>query len=74
MEDLNNILIGDKVKFWRKDRGLTQDSLAKNSSVPYTTIAKIESGVIKNPSIQTVVKIAQGLNILIDDLIRTKEK
>ncbi len=49
---------------------MTQDDLAKTANIPYTTIAKIESDVIKNPSLQTITKIAEGLGIAIDDLIK----
>lgn len=48
----------------------TQDALAKTANIPYTTIAKIESDVIKNPSLQTITKIAEGLGMTIDDLVK----
>jgi transcriptional regulator with XRE-family HTH domain len=49
---------------------LTQDELARKSDLPYTTLTKIESSVITKPSIQTVVKIATGLGITIDNLMK----
>ena len=64
------ITIGEKIKAWRKKKNLTQDALAKRANMPYTTLAKIESDVIKGPSIHTVKKIADGLGISIDDLIK----
>jgi len=71
MEEKKNKTIGDKIKAWRKKRNLTQDALAKKADIPYTTIAKIESDVIQNPSLQTITKIAEGLEITIDDLIKS---
>jgi len=62
--------IGQKVKAWRKKREVTQDALAKKADIRYTTLAKIESDVIQNPSLQTITKIADGLGITIDDLIK----
>ncbi|NQT29707.1 MAG: helix-turn-helix transcriptional regulator [Candidatus Saganbacteria bacterium] len=62
--------IGDKVKKERVNQGLTQDALARKSELPYTTLTKIESNVIKKPTIQTVAKIANGLGIKIDELIK----
>ncbi len=62
--------IGKKIKAWRKVKGLTQDALAKKADIPYTTLAKLESGAIKNPSIQTIIKIALGLEITLDQLIK----
>lgn len=66
----NNETIGDKIKQLRNKQGLTQDELARKSDLPYTTLTKIESNVITKPTIQTVMKIAKGLNITIDDLIK----
>lgn len=70
MEEMKSKTIGDKIKSWRKKKDLTQDALAKTANIPYTTIAKIESDVIQNPSLQTITKIAEGLGITIDDLVK----
>ena len=66
----NKITIGEKVKARRSKLGITQDALARKSDVPYTTLTKLESNVITKPTIQTVEKIAKGLGITIDKLIR----
>ncbi|MCA9371974.1 helix-turn-helix transcriptional regulator [Candidatus Woesebacteria bacterium] len=66
----NNETIGDKIKLLRNKQGLTQDELARKSDLPYATLTKIESNVITKPTIQTVMKIASGLNITIDRLIK----
>ena len=66
----NNETIGDKIKLLRNKQGLTQDELARKSDLPYTTLTKIETNVITKPSIQTVTKIAKGLDISIDELIK----
>jgi len=62
--------IGQKIKEWRKAQEITQDALAKKADIPYTTLAKIESNVIQNPSLQTITKIAEGLGISLDDLVK----
>lgn len=62
--------IGDKIQKNRLQRELTQDKLAKKADIPYTTLTKIESNVITKPSIQTVAKIAKGLEITIDNLLK----
>ena len=66
----NNETIGDKIKQLRNKLGLTQDELARKSDLPYTTLTKIESNVITKPSIQTVMKIASGLGVTIDNLMK----
>jgi hypothetical protein len=35
-----------------------------------TTLAKIESDVIENPSLQTITKIAEGLGVSLDELVK----
>jgi transcriptional regulator with XRE-family HTH domain len=66
----NNETIGDKIKLLRNKQRLKQDELARKSDLPYATLTKIESSVITKPSIQTVVKIATGLGITIDNLMK----
>jgi len=66
----NNETIGDKIKQLRNKQGLTQDELARKSDLPYTTLTKIESNVITKPTIQTVMKIAKGLGIGLDELMK----
>jgi len=62
--------IGSKIKAWRAKKDMTQDELAKKASIPYPTLAKIESGAVQNPSIDTVMKIAAGLGVTLDELIK----
>ena len=66
----NNETIGNKIKQLRIKQGLTQDELARKSDLPYTTLTKIETNVITKPSIQTVMKIAKGLGVSVDDLMK----
>ena len=66
----HNETIKDKIKQLKNKQGLTQDELARKSDLPYTTLTKIETNVITKPSIQTVMKIAKGLGLGIDDLIK----
>lgn len=62
--------IGSKIKVWRAKKDMTQDELAKKADIPYPTLAKIESGAVQNPSIETVVKISNGLGVTLDALIK----
>lgn len=70
MESKNKKEIGDKIQALRKKKELTQEELAKKANLPYQTLTKIESNVITKPSIQTVTKIAKGLGVSIDELIK----
>jgi transcriptional regulator with XRE-family HTH domain len=62
--------IGQKIRKLRLAKDFTQDALARKADIPYTTLVKIESDAVKNPSIDTVTKIAAGLEISIDYLIK----
>ena len=61
--------LGSKIQKLRKDRGLSQDELARKADIPYTTLTKIEIGIIKKPSVFAVAKIAHALDITLDDLV-----
>ena len=62
--------IADNIKKYRQKLGVSQDRLSKMADVTYNTIIKIESGGSKNPTIDTLSKIAKGLNVSVDDLIK----
>ncbi|MBZ1345353.1 MAG: helix-turn-helix domain-containing protein [Candidatus Nealsonbacteria bacterium] len=70
MENNQENKLGKKIKSFRLKLELSQDEFARKADIPYTTLTKIETGVIKKPSIQTVMKIASGLGISIDDLMK----
>ena len=53
----------------RKQKGWSQEKLAVESGISYNTIIKIERGGIKNPKIETVIKLARALNVSIDKLV-----
>lgn len=62
-------MIGDNIRKFRKKKGLSQDNLARLANIPYTTLTKIESNVVKQPSVQNVAKIAKALGVNIEKLI-----
>lgn len=69
MESKQTNKLGIKIKTLRQKAGLSQDELARKSDVAYTTLTKIETGVIKSPSVFVVEKIAKALNVSIEDLL-----
>lgn len=62
--------LGQKIKKLRLKLGLSQDDFARKADVPYTTLTKIETGVIKKHSVFAVSKIAKALNVDIEELIK----
>ncbi len=63
-------IISENIKKYRKKLGISQDRLSKMADVTYNTIIKIESGANKNPTIDTLSKIAKALGVGVDDLIQ----
>ena len=62
--------IGGNIKKRRTKLGLSQEDFAQKSGVKYTTLTKIESGVIKTPSVLMVEKIAKALDVSIEELLK----
>jgi len=62
--------IGENIKKRRTKLGLSQEDFAQKSGVKYTTLTKIESGVIKTPSVVLVAKIAKTLGVSIEELLK----
>jgi len=54
----------------RESKGLSQEKLARLSDVANNTIVKIEAGKNKNPTLETLKKIAKALDISVDELIK----
>lgn len=58
------------IKKLREKQGLSQEKLARLADVSNNTIVNIEAGKQKNPTIDTLKKIAKALEIGVDDLIK----
>ncbi len=54
----------------RKDKGLSQEKLARLADVSNNTIIKIEAGKNQNPTLDTLKKIAKALEVSVDELIK----
>ena len=60
---------GKKVQELRKQSGLSQEKFALLIDMDRTYFASVESGK-RNISIDNILKIAQGLNITLEELFR----
>jgi transcriptional regulator with XRE-family HTH domain len=63
-------IISENIKKMRIKLGLTLNDLAKKVDIKYTTLTKVESGVVNKPSVQTMAKIAKALVVSIEELIK----
>jgi len=64
--------LGERIKKYRKKMGWSQQKLAEKAGLSYNVITKLEQGLAKQPTIQTVVKIANAFGISLDKLIGRK--
>lgn len=62
-------VIASNIKKYRNKMSISQDRLSKLADVTYNTIIKIESGANKNPTVETISKIAKALNVTVDSLL-----
>ena len=67
-----SIHLGKQIKDLRTKYKITQDKLAKKADIPFSTLAKIEAGYTPNPSIETLIKIADAFGIGVDELLGRK--
>ena len=57
------MLTGELIKYYRKRRGMTQDELAARLGTSKQTVSKYEKGIIANMKRETVLQIAQILDV-----------
>lgn len=60
--------LGRAIAAARKDAGLTQQELCARANLSYSTLAKIERGAIKTPSVFTVTAIAAATGTTVEKL------
>ena len=61
-------MIANKLKELRQKSGWSQQKLAEKAGVSYNTITKIEQGAATQPTIQTMIKLADALGVSLDEL------
>ncbi|MCA9344673.1 HAD-IA family hydrolase [Candidatus Saccharibacteria bacterium] len=61
--------LGARLQIARQQAGLTQQAMCQKANLSYSTLAKIERGAIKSPSIFTIRSIAQVLGTSLDELV-----
>jgi transcriptional regulator with XRE-family HTH domain len=69
MTSLDEKKLGTRLQVMRQRAGLTQQALCQKAGLSYSTLAKIERGAIKTPSVFTIQNIAATLGITLDELV-----
>ena len=66
---MDEVGLGKVLQRARQRAGLTQQELCQQSGLSYSTLAKIERGAIKSPSIFTIQSIAEALGTSLNELL-----
>ena len=66
-------MIGKKIKEYRKNKEWTQQKLAEKSGLSFNTITRIEQGIGNSPTLKTLVKLADALEVGLDELVGRKK-
>ena len=66
---MDEVGLGKRLQEARKHAGLTQQDLCQRANLSYSTLAKIERGAIKAPSIFTIQSIAAALDTDLNELM-----
>ncbi|MDO8569775.1 MAG: helix-turn-helix transcriptional regulator [bacterium] len=66
----NNQNLANNIKKLRETKGLSQEKLARLADVANNTLIKMESGENKNPTLDTLKKVAKALDVSVDEIIQ----
>lgn len=66
---MDEVGLGKQLQNARVAAGLTQQALCQQADISYSTLAKIERGAIKAPSVFTIQRIAEVLGVTLNGLL-----
>ena len=66
---MSTVDLASCLKRLRKERAWTQQKLAEKAGMSYVIITKIEQAVSKEPTILTMIKLADALGVPLDELV-----
>ena len=69
-EAMSNNKIGSNFKKLRAQKDYSLEKVARLAELSLNTVVRLESGVNKNPTIETLTKIARALEVSVDDLLK----
>jgi transcriptional regulator with XRE-family HTH domain len=69
MSDLSKV-IGERIRNFRKEKGLSQEELANMANLHATYIGQLERGE-KNATLESIEKVTNALEVSLEDLFRS---
>ena len=67
-------MINENLKKICEEKDISAYHLAKITRLPISVVAKIIRGEVKNPRIDSVIKMADALDVSLDELVGRKGK
>jgi transcriptional regulator with XRE-family HTH domain len=61
--------IGERIKDRRRKLGWTQEELARRLGVRQNVISRLEAGIVNNPSVSMIRRLARVLGVTADHLV-----
>jgi transcriptional regulator with XRE-family HTH domain len=68
MERLEHV--GETIRHHRRQRGMTQEELARRAGMAPTSIVRLESGEVRAPRLSTLHSLARALQIPVAELVQ----
>jgi len=69
---MSSVNLSKRIKELRNKSKISQDKLSKKADIPFSTLVKIEAGYTPNPSMETLIKIADAFGVGLDELLGRK--
>lgn len=66
-------MLGEKIKFYRENKNMTQSEIAEILEVKPATVSKYETGTLE-PNIESIKRLAEIFEITIDELLKDEDK
>jgi len=64
---------GERIRTWRTEKNMTLPALADRAGLSKGLISKLENNEDSNPSLSTLYKIAEALDITVADILDTEQ-
>ncbi len=68
LEPHHVVMLRERLRLLRRERGMTLKQLQDLSGIPLQTISHIERGFTDNPGVHTVIALAKALEVTVDYL------
>lgn len=66
--------LGQAITELADERRISKYRICKNSGIPQTTLIEIANGKNQNPTLYTVIKIAEGIGVTVSFLLKKAEE